>query len=626
MKTGINMILKSMSQAAGIIFTLILVCQPFTTCLADTGIFAQNFRFAEKADAINEIINKEYTIHADGSVKYHLYMRTRIITYRGRKQNGDMQIPYNSAWESVKINMSRTGTVQADGSRVAVKKDEINDIQDPSTARASIYSAARLRVINFPAVEPGSIVEADVTVLTRRPGIKAFWKREHFALSAPTVMKTVILHAPASGPVHWTTDSRILTVETCEKQGIRTWKWTGRRLPKMVDEPLSPPAVHVSPVLFISTFNSFSDVAAFYNALVPWNQQGIGQGQVPAGLKDISAQDNLYIKFMSMFTPYSISFLDTDLKCQPPEVTLQRGYGTPLQLAWLFQSILRSKGIDADIYAASGSYMVSMLALPFMPDIFDKYLVRSEGRWYSFSSRELTPGVTGLDSHTAVSLRDGSTALVMDVTSNIKITTVNTMYYPDGTTQGILYSLDSGESAALTRKGFRYLSGPELDVAKSMVLHAVDPFAVGKVRFCMLDRLSEPAGIRVDFKIPEYAPDVFDSFFFPVPSSSILETYVQLAPDRKNPVWFPEERQDIMVFVLKLPLGAEVESIPESFSGKAGPFAWKVSVQRTGRAIYYERRLETTRGLLPAGKPLEKFLHAFRELTGPGQGIVMFRQ
>jgi len=616
---------KIATGAAGVIVILTFLLQTAAPCLSESlSPWTERDGYADNADAVNEVIQKEYTIHPDGSVDYHLYMRTRVITYRGKKQSGDMQIPYNSAWESVDLNMARTGTTGRDGTRLPVREDEINDIQDPSTSGASIYSASRLRVINFPAVEPGSVVEADVTVHSRRPGMRAFWKREHFALTSPTTVKTVTLHAPESVPVHWATGSRILRVEISSRDGIKTWKWTGTMLPRVVDEPLSPPDVHVSPVLFISTLDSFRDVATFYNALVPWQQRGIDVERIPRALRDISDADRLYIRFMSLFMPYPISFLDTDLKCQPPEITLEQGYGTPMQLAWLFRSILRAKGIAADIFAVSGNYMVSMLPLPFMPDIFSQYLVLSGGRWYSFSRRELTPGVTGLDGHVAVSLSDGSVRNVADITEDIKITTVSTSYFPNGTTQGVLFSLDSGESAALARRGFRYLSGPELEVARSMVLHAVDPFARGKVRFCMLDDLTEPVGIRVDFTIPESVPTVYDSFFFPVPSSSILETYVQLAPDRKNPVWFPEERRDLMVFELKLPLGAQLKSLPEGFRGSAGPFSWDVSVHRVGRSIYYLRRLATARGLLSSGRPLEEFLRAFRQLTGPGQGVVMF--
>ncbi len=581
-------------------------------------------QYAADADAVNEMIRKEYTLHADGAVDYRLCLRTRILTYRGKKQHGDLHIPYNSAYETVEVDVAHTGTLRADGIFVQIRQDEINDIQDPATAAASLYSSARLKVINFPSVEPGTTVVADVTVHTRRPGIMAFWKREFFALSSPTTEKSVILHAPQSVSVHYVANSRIIKETKGIKDGIVTWTWTGKYLPAVVDEPLSPPDVHVSPVLFVTTLSSFKEVAAFYNALVPWQTHGILADQIPDALAAVSDIDQLYIRFMLMFMPYSIPFLNTSLNCQQPAVTVERGYGTPLQLAWLFQSILASKGISASIYAVSDSYMVSMLPLPFMPDIFSDFLVRVGNTWYSFANRELTPGITGLDSHAAVNFLDGSITSVRDRVENLKITTVNAEYSLGGSTSGIHFSMDAGESAALTRRGFRYLSGTELSIARSMVLHTVDPLAVGRVRFCGLNDLMQPVGIMVDFTIPEPVPVVYTSSFFPVPASSVLDGYIKISPDRKNPVWFPERRRDVMVFVLKLPLGVEVKGMPRDFKGSVGPFAWHISANLYGRTVYYVRQIETERGILSVGRPLKKFVSVFSRLASPAQGVVMF--
>lgn len=581
-------------------------------------------QYAADADAVNEIIRKEYTLHADGTVDYRLHLRTHILTYRGKKQHGDLHIPYNSAYETVEVDLACTGTLRADGIFVQVGQDEINDIPDPATSAASIYSSARLKVINFPSVEPGATVVADVTVHTRRPGMMAFWKREFFALSSPTTQKSVILHAPQSVSVHYVANSRIIKETKGVKDGIVTWTWTGKYLPAVVDEPQSPPDVHVSPVLFVTTLASFKEVAEFYNALVPWQTHGILADQIPDALAAVSDTDQLYIRFMSMFMPYPIPFLSTSLACQYPAATVQCGYGTPLQLAWLFQSILASKGISASIYAVSDSYMVSMLPLPFMPDIFGDFLVRVGNIWYSFDNRELTPGITGLDSHAALNLLDGSITYVRDRVENLKITTVSAGYSLDGSTRGILFSMDAGASAALTRRGFRYLSGTELSIARSMVLHTVDPLAVGRVWFYGLNDLMQPVGIRVNFTIPEPVPALYTASFFPLPPSSALDAYTTISPDRKNPVWFPERRSDVTVFVLKLPLGAEVKGVPQDFRGAVGPFAWHISVTVCGRTVYYVREVKTARGILPAGSPLKKFVSVLSRLASPAQGVVMF--
>ncbi len=576
------------------------------------------------ADAVNLLVKKEYRLYADGSYDYHLLMRTRILTYRGKKRNGDVRIPYNSAWESLDIDLRHTRTILADGTHVAVREDEINDIQDPSTSGASIYSAARLRVVSFPSVEPGATVELSFTLHSQRPGMSAFWTREFFALTNPTREKVVSIRAPKAMPLFWVANDRRITVHQGAGREWKEYVWRAGKLPRAVDEPYSPPAIHMSPVLLVTTLSSYSRVAGFFNAIVPWREPGYELDALPAIFRSASDADSLYTELMSLFAPYVIDILDTDLRPQGPEATLSRGYGTPFHLAWLFHELLRVGGTDSRIAVVTGNVSISEVPLPFMPDFFSAVAVKAGGKWYRFNRKELSPGVTGLEGHTALFLDDASLEPVHDVWQEMDITTVDVSYDADGVTSGRIVSLSSGYKAADARRGFRYLSGPELDVARSMVMHSVDPLAQGQVEFMNLDDLMQPVTIRVDFRIPDPLPASGGCSFFPVPEASMLQTLGRLGADRKNPVWFPGYAREMLVFRLLLPAGARVEYMPAGLSGHAGPFAWKVMAARDGRGVYYIRELSLRRGMLRHGDEYERFRSALRRLVGPGQGRVMF--
>ena len=576
------------------------------------------------ADAVNLLVKKEYQLHPDGSYDYHLLMRTRILTYRGKKHNGDVRIPYNSAWETLDIDLQHTRTILADGTYVPVRADEINDIQDPSTSRASIYSSARLRVVSFPSVEPGTTVELSIRLHSQRPGMRAFWTREFFALTNPTREKVVSIRAPQSMSVAWVANDRRITVRESYDGEWKEYVWRAERLPKVVDEPYSPPAIHMSPVLLVSTLSSYVQVAGFFNAVVPWREPEYELDALPDIFRSASGPDELYTVLMSRFAPYVIDILDTDLSPQGPEATLSRGYGTPFHLAWLFRELLRLRGIDSRIAVVAGSTSIPRVPLPFMPDFFSAVAVKAGDKWYRFNRKELSPGVTGLEGHTALFLDDASREQVHDVWQDMDLTTVDITYDTSGVTSGHIVSLSSGYKSADTRRGFRYLSGPELEVARSMVMHSVDPLAEGSVEFINLDDLMEPVTLRVDFRIPDPLPGVEGCSFFPMPTASVLHAMEQLAPDRKNNVWFSEDARDLLVFKLQLPAGAKVKHMPARFSGQIGPFAWKVMARRVGRSVYYIRELTVSRGMLHLGEEYERFLAAFRQLAGPGQGIVMF--
>ncbi len=610
------------------------------TCLLLALVFSMNagaaifgsdlLDYAENADALNEKIEKEYTIHRDGGVDYRFYIRTRINTYLGKKLNGDMKVPYNSAWETVTVNMARTATIKADGTRVAVSEKEINDIQDPSTSGASLFSSARQRVINFPAVEPGAQVEVEVTVHSRRPGMKAFFKREYFALQVPTAEKDVTVHIPAEMHLFWAVNSRLIEVSRSTSRDMVTWRWQGKRLPKSVDEPMSPPEMLKSPVLFLTTLPSYRAVAGFYNSLIPrgdvmaHRSDDTGPDLGHGSFSTVDMADRLYVKFMSSYRPYRIDFFDTPLEPVSLEQTLKQGYGTPLQLARLFMAELRKQGIDSDLCVVSDICDVSAIPVPYMPDLFGTFCVQVHGRWYSFETREMSPGVTGLDGRAAITLSTGRVERVRDSQENLDITVLSMQDLYDETSRGTLYSMSAGESSANTRRAFRYLSEPELAIAESMIIHTVNPLAQGNVTMLDLDAPSEPLGIKVDFRIAQPSPSLEHMTFFPVPSASMIESFARISEDRKNPVWFSDDERECLEFCLKLPLGARVESLPESFGGEAGPFSWNVSVRQEGRVIYYLRELAKKRGMLRKGPEFRKFISAIRRLSGPAQGVVVY--
>jgi len=75
------------------------------------------------ADALNLKISKRYEIAADGSVRHHLYVRRRILTYKGKKDYADFKYTYNRAYQEARLVRART--FKADGQTVAVGKEEV---------------------------------------------------------------------------------------------------------------------------------------------------------------------------------------------------------------------------------------------------------------------------------------------------------------------------------------------------------------------------------------------------------------------------------------------------------------------------------------------------------------------
>jgi len=60
------------------------------------------------ADAVNLKIEKHYTLNQDGAYKLHLYVKRRILTYKGKKEYADFKYTYNRSRQQVKLLKAQT--------------------------------------------------------------------------------------------------------------------------------------------------------------------------------------------------------------------------------------------------------------------------------------------------------------------------------------------------------------------------------------------------------------------------------------------------------------------------------------------------------------------------------------
>src|SRR5688500_5526422 len=119
-----------------------------------------------QADAIVALERDDITYKADGTIvtKHHSIVKL-LDPQRGKEKFADLHIQYDSKRETLEIHTART--VNVDGKPQAASKDEIGDIVPAQLADATIYSDVRERVISFPAVDTGSVLELIYTRTTK---------------------------------------------------------------------------------------------------------------------------------------------------------------------------------------------------------------------------------------------------------------------------------------------------------------------------------------------------------------------------------------------------------------------------------------------------------------------------
>jgi hypothetical protein len=119
-----------------------------------------------QADAYVDLERDDITLTSDGTVTHHHKSITKVLdAQRGKEKFADVHVPFDQKRQTLEINTART--VNDDGTPHASSKEEIGDIVPSYLADATIYSDVRERVVTFPAVDKGSVVELEYTRTTK---------------------------------------------------------------------------------------------------------------------------------------------------------------------------------------------------------------------------------------------------------------------------------------------------------------------------------------------------------------------------------------------------------------------------------------------------------------------------
>ncbi len=326
------------------------------------------------ADAVNLLIAKDYTVQRDGGYTLRLHLIRRILTYKGKKDYADFKFTYNDSFQNVEINQAQTTT--AAGQVVKAGREEVHDILAPWTAGASIYSHTRQKVVSLPAVEPGSTIELQLTVKSR----KGFWLREAFRLPEPIDRKVVTVALPPEMPWQYR-QPKMVRMHTEKRPEATIYRWEAHDVPSLVPENDVPAPENRDFCLLAATFADWPAVAAWYRRLwLPALKAAPAAGKAAVRLDD-SSVERLYESLLRQLTPHPIDFLETGLQPQLPAVTLEKGYGTQVDLALVFFHLLQQRQLHPRLLLTGSEELFLAPLRPFpAPGLLHRVIVRCAGK------------------------------------------------------------------------------------------------------------------------------------------------------------------------------------------------------------------------------------------------------
>lgn len=355
----------------------------------------------------------------------------KITSYRGVKNNAELKLHYNPAWEDIRLIRA---TVTNEGQTKEVSKGEVNLMDAAWVGAAPRYPPGKTLVVSLPAVQIGSVIEYEYERKRRdRPFFSVTHVFRSFDLNNH---QRIVLTAPSSLALQTITDDNGIAisdegqdaaeepiiVERIEHQAGRTcWQWTSQHQSPIKKEDFLPPLACFNPVLRITSGNW----QAYAEDVLCMLRRGT-QGQTAterAALEITRDQNRPEDKIIAIrdFVAKNIRSAGPGRDELPMHVvtsadqTLRDGYGNMTDRAVLLYSMLKAVHLSPEFVLASSSPPIEELrqfAVQYSStEVFDKLLVRLRldqmDVYLNDTGQYAILGATPSDGHLALSLAQG---------------------------------------------------------------------------------------------------------------------------------------------------------------------------------------------------------------------------
>ncbi|MBN2809060.1 MAG: DUF3857 domain-containing protein [Deltaproteobacteria bacterium] len=591
------------------------------------------------ADALNLKISKHYTLAADGSYTLHLYVKRRILTYKGKKEYADFKFTYNQDRESVKLLKAETTT--AEKQILKVSAAEIHDIAAPWNSEASIYSKCRQLVVSLPAVAPGSEIEIELA-LTGKIG---FWCEEYFRFNDPIIAKEVIIDAPATMLLQVKMPDHLkleYSEEKLEEHRLRR-SWKGSHIPALTAERWTPVLADQGFCLLVSSFNSWRQVADFFKSFFEKASSDPIDNKNPRfrlqpekrSNADKNPLSHQLFRRMRDLTTYAISLQETDFSIQKPALSRKLGYGTSCDLALLFATELRRQKQTPHILLLNrhNRFLNQYADLPY-PGWWDTAVVECNGEFFLFANDKPAPGITGFAGSLALDLTSGKLVQIKDREAAEIITELTLNAGPEPDRPGHLQLTLKGAAATPWRARWRDLSPPEKEIAFAQLLYQINPqaFAASPLTIKNLKDDLEELAFSCDFKIEHLLagiPGKRAQNLMPLKAPDLPLPYNTLRRNRQQPLAINDNLVIIDRTTIRFPDNFHIREIPQATGGSLPQCQWQISekLDKEQKSLTFTRKLEFFRGVISGASPdYDNFIKTIRNLHQPEALRVIFAQ
>lgn len=256
-------------SAAGLLFTRTSWSQgaPAATQTSPASAASQKTPDYSHEPFIVESLATRARFENDGTGRIETTARIRVQTDAGIQAFGQLVFPYNAITERLEIYYVRVE--RADGTKVEATLATAQDAPPQAVRDAPLYNGPREKTVTVPALHSGDVLSyqsAEIISQPLAPG--QFWYEYRFEKTAITREQRFELDVPSGRVLKLKAQPGFDPSDTnaTEDAGRHVYYWSKSHL-RHEDDSAAPAKTGDDPDVRISTFTSWDEIAAWYQAL-----------------------------------------------------------------------------------------------------------------------------------------------------------------------------------------------------------------------------------------------------------------------------------------------------------------------------------------------------------------------
>jgi len=223
------------------------------------------------ADSVVLLSEESVQIKGKNAEIDHSHMIVKILNDKGKERWAELHLSYDSTYERIEIEQARV--IRPDGRVVYVGKENIRDVS--KYLGFPLYSNVRIRIISFPQISQGSIIEYRAKIYRSK-----LIRGEDFSFTYPLeedfpILKaTFTLEVPQNRRVNFHILNRkylpqgiSLKPHRYKQEGVDVYRWSFENIPQIIPESNMVPTSFVNPAIVISTFDAWDDIYKWWDSL-----------------------------------------------------------------------------------------------------------------------------------------------------------------------------------------------------------------------------------------------------------------------------------------------------------------------------------------------------------------------